>query len=708
MTPVLYLAVGCLGVSASLAQLTLMRELLGAFSGNELVFGVVLGNWMLLTGIGSALGRRAAGLKSPLAALVAVQVLVALLPIVDVVLLRTLRNVVFVRGVEIGVTDTVVSCFVILAPYCLAVGYGLTLASLILASEKDAAGIGRVYFLDNVGMVAGGALFTFVLVPWLDHFAILYLSALLNLLLAGVVASRFCGRGTFVAVGLAAAAVVALAAGGNLDARSTAMEFAPQRVAYRACSPYGRLIVTESAGQYNFMENGVALFSSDDMKRVEESVHFAMAQRPRAGRVLLVSGGASGTAREVLKYGVAAVDYVELDPEILGAAARFLPENLRDPRIHAINADGRRYVKETAARYDVVILDVPDPSTSQLNRFYTREFFAEVRHILVPGGVLALSLGQYEGYLGDAMARVLAIAYRTLKEVYANVLIVPGEKVFFLASDAALTADIAGRIRRAGVATRWVVPSYLEAILKPDRLAEIDRALAADAPVNEDFSPLLYYFHLRYWMSQFKVRFGFLEGALLGLLAIYLVRIRPISLAIFTAGFTASALEVVLLLGFQVLCGSVYRQVGLIVTMFMLGLGVGSYWMGRMLPRRRRGDLAWLQLLLAAYAACLPLAVLGLGRLGGGLGPAAAEVAVPLLTLLLAVLVGMSFPLAAKLDFCNVAATAARLYTADYVGAALGALLVSTWLIPLLGVAVVCWLTAGLCVLSGVVLAASA
>ena len=50
-----------------MTQLTLMRELLAAFSGNELVFGVVLGNWMLLTGIGAALGRTAPWLKSPIA-----------------------------------------------------------------------------------------------------------------------------------------------------------------------------------------------------------------------------------------------------------------------------------------------------------------------------------------------------------------------------------------------------------------------------------------------------------------------------------------------------------------------------------------------------------------------------------------------------------------------------------------------------------------
>ena len=46
-----------------------------------------------------------------------------------------------------------------------------------------------------------------------------------------------------------------------------------------------------------------------------------MAQRPDARRVLLVSGGASGTALEVLKYPVDAVDYVELDPLILDCGA---------------------------------------------------------------------------------------------------------------------------------------------------------------------------------------------------------------------------------------------------------------------------------------------------------------------------------------------------------------------------------------------------
>ena len=111
-----------LGLSAFLTQLVLIRELLSAFSGNELAFGIVLGNWMLLTAIGAALGKMATRLRSPITLFCAAEICIALLPIADVFLLRWLRNVVFLRGAEVGVTETVAACCTLLAPYCLATG----------------------------------------------------------------------------------------------------------------------------------------------------------------------------------------------------------------------------------------------------------------------------------------------------------------------------------------------------------------------------------------------------------------------------------------------------------------------------------------------------------------------------------------------------------------------------------------------------------
>ena len=219
----------CLGLSAFLTQVTLMREMLAAFSGNELVFGIVLGNWMLLTASAPPWAAAGAAADRRWRVLIAAQVLVAVLPLADVFLLRALRNVVFVRGAEVGVTDTVASCFVLLAPYCLC---DRLPAPAGLADPgrrgRSAAGIGRVYFLDNVGTVVGGLLFSFVLVQWLDHFGILYVPALLNLLLAGAA-----GRRARPAAGVdrgrrvVAAAVAGLAVGVDLDAFSTAAPVSP-------------------------------------------------------------------------------------------------------------------------------------------------------------------------------------------------------------------------------------------------------------------------------------------------------------------------------------------------------------------------------------------------------------------------------------------------------------------------------------------------
>jgi predicted membrane-bound spermidine synthase len=203
-------------------------------------------------------------------------------------------------------------------------------------------------------------------------------------------------------------------------------------------------------------------------------------------------------------------------------------------------------------------------------------------------------------------------------------------------------------------------------------------------------------------------------------LGFYLVRLRRSAFVLFASGFAASALELVLLLAFQVLCGSVYHQVGLIVTVFMLGLAAGAWWINRALrpespdaPQLRPSDfglptsnlaanaqpahrLCLLALAIAAYALCLPLILPGLGRLGGAaVALWAIKTAIAGLTFLLAALVGIQFPLANQAEAAAPAGLS-RLYTADFVGASLGALLACTLLIPLLGIPGVCLLTAAL------------
>jgi spermidine synthase len=802
--PVLWALAG-LGMASVMTQLALMRELLCAFAGNEMVLGIALGLWLLLTGLGTSLGRTANKLRNPLAVLFTAQILIAVIPLAQVFAVWALRNVVFVRGAEVGVTGTVLSAAVLLLPFCLVAGYTLTLACSILNRRGDASGAGRVYVADSLGSVAGGALFSFVLVRFLDHIALLAVPALLNLAAAAWL-GRVGGQSNFLSLnrssrresaltllwirwrGLTSAAtkplrreifILTLVAGiaafvwlVNADALSTAFQFPGQNVLFRANSPYGRLVVTESGGETNFIENGIAVVSTPNVEQVEEAAHYAMAQRPDARRVLLVSGGVAGVAKEILKYNVAGVDCVELDPLVIETGRRFLPEHFADPRIRVIATDARQFVRQTGAaltrwgettgepllkrnltgtngsrvrsphrleadetsftnRYDVVILALPDPSTAQLNRFFTVEFFSGVKRVLADGGVLSFALGRYENYVSPELAQLLASAHRSLQQSFANILALPGGRVFFLASDGPLHGDIAARVEAEGVPTKLVNRHYLDAMLTADRMADIQRAVSQPAALNRDFSPMLYFYHLRHWMSQFTLSFGALQAVLLLLLLVYLIRLRGPAFVLFASGFAGSALEVVLLLAFQVLCGSVYHQVGVIVTVFMAGLAAGAMIANRSSRRKEaltgEGEskidqslltsaatsskdcsgrsLIVLAMALAGYAILLPLLLPLLNRMGGTTASLLAIKAIfTSLTLILAVLVGAQFPLANRLQFDGTATGASRLYTADFVGASLGALLASTLLIPLVGVMGVCLLTAALNALAGGVL----
>ena len=767
VTWLIYLAVGAVGAASVITQLALMREMLGAFAGHELALGIMLGNWLLLNGLGAWLGRKSDKLRHRETVLLAGLLLVALLPLAQLVLLRLLRNVVFLPGTTPGFGEIFAGSFVLLLPFCLVTGFLLTLACGLTGD------IGGVYVVDGIGSVVGGVVFSFVLIRYLDHFGILCVPALLTLAVVGCYrpsgAPLRCSRSDGPAVrpyhrsghlGWQLVAVllglsVGVAWWWDVDAWSTARQFPGERVLFRENSPYGRLVVTEVAGQFNFIENGLPIIATHTVEQVEETVHYAMAQRPTARHVLLIGGGVAGTVREVLKYPLAAVTYVELDPLIIVAGQRFLPGNLNDPRIHVVTADGRLFIKsvfensfgskkwngrlarsfgnsseangrdarstitqtdskDVDETFDVVIVDLPAPVTAQLNRFFTTEFFADVKRALRADGVVVFAVGRYENYISPQLARMLASAYRTVHESFPNVLVIPGGRVFFVASVGDLTLDIATRLEQAKIPTQFVQRHYLAAMLTTDRLADVQRALAAPAAVNRDFSPVLYFYHLQNWLTQYPVRSRWLLGMLVAVLGIYLWRLRPVTFAIFAGGFAASALEIVLLLGVQIACGAVYQQLGLIVTAFMAGLAAGAWVVsGRArwptAPRRatteRRAEtarptnlnencrLAGLAFGVAAVAAVIPVML----RYAGNLPVIVA------VTFGLAAVVGMEFPVASRAETTGGAATAGRLYAADLVGACLGAWLASTLLIPLLGVTLVCGLVAVLNAGAGVV-----
>jgi spermidine synthase len=637
-------AVG-LGFLAAVVQIYLLREFNAQFFGNELTYGVVLAAWLLWGGVGSTAAGR---WRSRPAAMSRIYVSLALLVPVALLILRYSRRLL---GLLPGEMTGVAAIFVYSLVVC-----GLTalpLGILFVLNARAAEGdVSRIYFLESAGAAAGGLFVQFVLVSWLPSWP--GLSVAMGLTIAVILAVSGSRRDLIAG----AAGIVCLALLAGLDGPSQRAVWEPFELARSEDSPHGRLSVIRTAEQITLYANGLTAFSSPDRPAAEEAVHFALLQRPAAQHVLLIGGGAGGAATEVLRYPRARLDYVELDPEIIRLALTFLsPADkaaLEDRRTRLILQDGRQYLKKRSVPYDAILLNLPEPSTALLNRFYTRDFFREARGHLTSEGVLSFIVPGAENYLSADRRDFVASLWTTLKDVFPVVAVVPGPTHIFLASGAPLTLDaatLAARHDELGLRTVSLTAVSLAARLSASRRAVLDEALrASPGRLNTDEVPVSYYFDSVLWASQFRGlesrllrsvgRLGAgwalafpLAVILAGLAATAALRRRApdrflVPLAV--TGFTSIVAEVVLLIAYQSDHGLVYGRIALLTAMFMAGLAAGA-WLARLPGAGRLLSLkGWqtavlaLLILIRLAAARHPsqavyfLALAGLGLTGGG------------------------------------------------------------------------------------------
>jgi len=73
------------------------------------------------------------------------------------------------------------------------------------------------------------------------------------------------------------------------------------------------------------------------------------------------------------------LDYIEINPALIEIGEMFTDNLIMDEKIRIINRDARLFLSKTKKRYDVVLINLPNPSNVQLNRYYTLEFFEKLK-----------------------------------------------------------------------------------------------------------------------------------------------------------------------------------------------------------------------------------------------------------------------------------------------------------------------------------------
>jgi len=675
-----------LGFFALSSQVILMREFAAHFHGNEVVFGVLLAAWLLWTGLGSILAVRIR--FSDRRFMSAYSAAILALPF-SLVALRLSRFILrLLPGEASGLAPAVLFAVVLTSFICLPLG-----CLFVFNARASHGRLAHVYLWEALGSTAAGLLIYFLLIPRLTNWqAAALLGGGASIAVLFWVSSGKHRLTLFLSLTVMTALWIT-------DFPSQRLYWKPYKLEGSRDSLYGKLQMLRDAEQVSLYSNGTPVFTSPDPESAEEAIHFALLQRPDAKTVLLIGGGVGGDLTQLLKYPVTRIDYVEADPEIIRFSRRYLPEeevlSLDAERVQVIHADGRAFLSRSSP-YDIIIVDLPDPSTAQLNRYYTQEFFRLANQRLTPGGLFSFRVTSAENYISPELQDFLAGLHATLRTAFPEVAVVPGSNNIFLASRTLEPLDskaMSRRITAMQIETQYVNPAMLSDRLDPLRQQQLADVLRTGHPrLNRDLYPISYFYSAVLWSKQFSGLesrlFSFLAGLdhswfldvplavfFLALLVLGIRGQRPVFLLtpLAVVGWTTIVCEVIAILVFQTAHGSLYHSLALLFSAFMLGLSLGAL-MGTRRPSSRFAHIVLLQALL-----CLLL--LGL-RLGVEAAPS-----LPYFILFLVVLgyLGGDLFVTANRLFLELRANFGIGYGLDLLGSFAGALVTSSILIPIVG-----------------------
>jgi spermidine synthase len=691
------LPVFALGITSMTVQVVMLREFIKVFQGNELVIGTILANWLIITGFGAYLGKSKLHIKDPDSFIFFAIIIASVIPVADVVLLNTLKNVIFPPGMQIGMAGIIFYSAILLLPFCFLSGFLFTYYASLLSARSSSNIISKVYAIEAAGSLSGGFIYSFILVYFLQSLEILSVVIIANI----IAAFLFSGSKAKKPANLITSAVLVIFVCSvflfNLDLRIKKNLFPNQKILSTEDTPYGNLVVTENAGQTNFFSNSILLFSTDNVIGNEETVHYPMLQSESPKKVLLIGGGISGLTSEILKYKVSRIDYVEIDPRVIETGRKFT-KSLSDTTVNTVNQDARLFIRRIKQKYDVVIIDLPPPGSLQLNRFYSIEFFRELKKVCNENAVVSLSLPATVNYLSREAQLIQSVIFNTLGEVFTRVRIIPGEKNYFLASDKEPDLDMGKLSVDRGIENTYVNRDYMDFNGTVQRSNYIRENISSLAGINTDLKPLAYYLETGYWMSQFRLSYQLPAILIMILSLLFYFSLNPVSKGLFTAGFSSSAIEILLIFAFQVIYGFVYQAIGIIITVFMAGLAAGAFYRWKRYKDDEIKRFSYGQTAIAGLAAVFPVLIFYMHKFS----PPALLVYIVLflMTLLISFLTGMQFSTASRIRKGSISDITSAIYSVELTGSAAGAFLVSVLLLPLLGLVYVFLLIAAMNLLS--------
>ena len=292
-----------------------------------------------------------------------------------------------------------------ITPLCAALGY-LTPSLIDQAGKGDPGKTANAYALNVVGCILGPLFASYVLLPWIGERYALILLGLPFLAFYFATSNTLSFRPRILTASLVVVALIcSLAWPRDLQAFLTKKGWPTQSRRDYAASVL-------AAGKYQRKQlyvNGIGVTELTPETKFMSHLPLAFhAGKPQSA--LIICFGMGTSFRSALSWDVDTTA-VELVPSVKQSFGFFHSDAARvqaNPRGRIVVDDGRRYLKRTSKKFDVVVTDPPPPvEAAGSSLLYSEEFYALVKEHLNPNGIMQVWFPGGEAKTTQAIIRSL-------------------------------------------------------------------------------------------------------------------------------------------------------------------------------------------------------------------------------------------------------------------------------------------------------------
>src|SRR5215203_235609 len=356
------------------------------------------------------------------------------------------------------------------------------ISSLGFKGNSAGSTIGKIYFFNVLGNVAGGLIAGLVLLQTVGSEYSLMLLSFLGLLFFFFIDSTRIVRGRYIRPAIIALSILALVA---FPGRQKLYSIIHPAIEYSFDEKkiinegMDAVIVTYSSGNrlstyINGMTHGGRPYATFYYEAIE-----ALSFNTNAPSMLVIGFGTGSTVETIQRACPnAKLTLVELSPTLIKNLNQvdYLKSILQNDKLELVYADGRKYLHNSSKKFDAIFMDPLRTTTSFSNNLYSKQFFQIIKNHLKDSGVFMLWTDEH------------FIIPKTLCSVFPHV---NKYSFFCLASNNINEQDISFKSKMFNS-----FPSYLRNDLykidsgqnKPLNKGEI-LSYTGLFPVNEDYKP---------------------------------------------------------------------------------------------------------------------------------------------------------------------------------------------------------------------------